>query len=160
MRSRVRVFGRRYGVYALALHYCRVEGLSRRRSTGAIRLPCFRRHLGHLGWRWAVPSRSTRVRRSFAYGRAPAPPLWALLACIGDLGHLYAGVCGELTTGSSRSRGLSRCPCARPRHCYLHNSCCIRGGVFLARFCRGARTCVRVFYPHGHSVGVKVHHQK
>ena len=82
--------------------------------------------------------------------RAPAPPLWALLACIGEPGHLYAGVREELTTGSSRS--LSRCPCARPRHRYLHNSCCIRGGVFLARFCRGARTCVRVFYPHGQSV--------
>ena len=58
----------------------------------------------------------------------------------------------EQTTGFSLSRGLSWCRCARPHHRYLHNSCCISGGDFLALICRGARTCVSVFYPHGQSV--------
>ena len=146
--------------YCCALPFFRVEGLFRRRSGGAILLPCRQWHLGHPRWRRAAPCRSTWVGEGLAWDRAPAPPLWALLACIGKPGHRYAGVREELTTGFPRSRGLSRCPCARPRHCYLHNSCCIRRGVFLARFCRGARTCVSVFYPHGQSVRVKVHHQK
>ena len=106
------------------------------------------------------PCRSTRVVEGLAWERTPAPPLGALPAHIKGPGRRYTGVCVELTPKSPLSRGVSRRRSARPHYRYLHNSCCISGGVFLARICRGARTCVSVLYPHGQSVGVKVHHQK
>ena len=147
-RSPFHDFGLLHAAGARVPHYIRAErplfgrcGTSPVSSATCIRLtssPMFSPKSVNMGWGW---------------DRAPAPPLWALLACIGKPGHRYAGVREELTTGFPRSRGLSRCPCARPRHCYLHNSCCISGGVFLARICRGARTCVSVLYPHGQSVG-------
>jgi hypothetical protein len=55
------------------------------------------------------------------------------------------------------SRGVSWRRSAHPRHRYLHNSCCIRGGAIFALSCCGARTFVRFFNPHGQSVIVKMH---
>ncbi len=77
---------------------------------------------------------------------------WGTPGAYKGFGRRYTGVCVELTPGSPLSRGVSRCRSARPRYRYLHNSCCISGGDFLALICRGARTCVSVFYPHGQSV--------
>ena len=55
------VFGRQYGSFARALHFCRVWGLFRRRPGGAILLPCRQRHLDHHRCRYAAPCRLTRV---------------------------------------------------------------------------------------------------
>ena len=77
------------------------------------------------------PCRSTRIVEGPEWERTPAPPHGGLLARIKGPGRRYTGVCVELTPGSPLSRGVSRCRSARPRYRYLHNGCCIRGGVFL-----------------------------
>jgi hypothetical protein len=71
--------------------------------------------------------------------------------------HIYRDMVADVLRcvwDSPLSRGVSRCRSAHPRHRYLHNSCCIRGGDFVALICRGIRTCVSDFYPHGQCAAV------
>jgi hypothetical protein len=68
--------------YCCALPFFRVEGLFRRRSGGAILLPCRQRHLGHPRWRRAAPCRSTRVGEGLAWDRAPAPSATVGSPCV------------------------------------------------------------------------------
>jgi len=129
VRSPIHDFGRLYAAEARVPHYIRAErplfgrcGTSPVSSATCIRLTSFPLF---------SPCRSTRVVEGLAWERTPAPPLGALPARIKGPGRRYTEVCVELTPGSPLSRGVSRCRSARPRYRYLHNGCCIRGGVFL-----------------------------
>ena len=73
-----------------------------------------------------------RVSRGIALLRH-APLVGArLVARISGPGRRCTEVCADLATGSPLSRGVSWCRSAHPRHCYLHNGCCIGGGDFVA----------------------------
>jgi hypothetical protein len=61
-------------------------------------------------------------------------------------GRRYAECVGR-SSASPFSRGVAWCRRAHPCCCYLHNSCCIRGGGWFALICLGARTDVCVVSP-------------
>jgi hypothetical protein len=115
--------------------------------------PCRQRH--PCPTRCAAPCRSTRVVEGLAWDCTPAPSLGTLLTRVNGPGRRYTGVCGA-TTGSPflHVRGVSRCRSAHPTTVICITVVVLGGIAFVALICRGARTCVSVFYPNGQSVRV------